>query len=85
MTDELLVYKTPEMPFRGSARFAGWQPIATAPKDGTRFLAWEAGTQRSAIIWRRSAGWDTDAFYMDPVAFTHWMPLPPPPAQEGGE
>ena len=54
-----------------------WQPIATAPKDGTQVLVYPqicAGQydQRNAAWWK-SGAWITP---------THWMPLPPPPDVE---
>lgn len=68
-----------------------WEPIETAPKDGTPILVtngigvfdayWE---RRGAITQTDSPGWvdgETDK-YEDLVVFhtlTHWMPLPSPP------
>jgi hypothetical protein len=68
-----------------------WQPIETAPKDGTRFLAYQhigetLGDAIQACQWiseqhpaYRGAHivttWDYDSF----SGATHWMPLPEPP------
>lgn len=61
-----------------------WQPIETAPKDGTTFLAYRSGIIMMAQ-WRKShnghmanggEGW----FYPSWNPATHWMPLPAPPA-----
>lgn len=71
-----------------------WKPIETAPRDGTRILAW-------CVHALASATHDEDDGYRGPViarwiehngggwcwhglagTFTHWMPLPPPPPQE---
>ncbi len=75
-----------------------WQPIETAPKDGTSFLGtgWDHGetngTRHHAVVW-----WDEELEgFMEgqddwvesacPCLYlTHWMPLPEPPAStEGG-
>ena len=56
---------------------AEWQPIETAPKDGTRVLVVEDGEYHVAW-WRQGwtrAGDDYD-IAMEP---THWQPLPPYP------
>lgn len=69
-----------------------WQPIETAPKDGTPILAVGKGYPEISIVaWHRgkwvgmcdgqrsieSQG-DTWTEYHEPYV-THWMPLPPPP------
>jgi hypothetical protein len=62
-----------------------WQPIETAPKDGTRILIFGArecygGDYISLAYWDH--WWRGD--YDEPVYVdepTHWMPLPPPPQQ----
>lgn len=69
---------------------AGWQPIETAPKDGTVILACDEWGGMFVVKWTAcgpKGQWDltevgsyaTDAWpSSDP---THWMPLPPPPVQ----
>lgn len=64
---------------------SGWQPIETAPRDGTRFDVWipsERGgwratdlhfNERGAIC--RASGIIADI----PRWPTHWQPLPEPP------
>lgn len=70
-----------------------WQPIETAPKDGTLLLLWERCEDEPFIgsWWDKWGRWvastthyDTDGnacvidrVYSDGV--THWMPLPPTP------
>ena len=82
-----------------------WQPISTAPKDGTWIMAWRKsasfGTREPLVFvtWFEDAwSWpdDTADVFDDPEGvieamndtgdfyscgdFSHWMPLPPPPA-----
>lgn len=71
-----------------------WQPIETAPKDGTPVLlyfnGWDRPTARPTVY---VGTWTTDfdgdgewyidwgdltQYHIGPM--THWMPLPPPPA-----
>lgn len=72
---------------------SGWQPIETAPTDGTVILAVtvEAACPHARLSWfENGAGarlWKADKFAgSGPTRWwpTHWMPLPPPPqtAQE---
>lgn len=58
--------------------FPKWQPISTAPKDGTSILVFEAdeGTVRVSR-WRDDTiptGWAGGEH-----APSHWLPLPQPP------
>jgi hypothetical protein len=61
-----------------------WQPIETAPKDGTEVLAWRGG-RRGIVRWHENSSyWDE---WHRPTAHcrvepTHWMPLPRTPAKE---
>jgi len=69
-----------------------WQPIETAPRDGTRILVWPAwgvttqGTRVEVVRWRegkRSRGWEGLAGYLIPTQPTHWMiPKPPEDARD---
>ena len=62
-----------------------WQPIETAPRDGTLVDLWFAGhgwdCRVSDCFWggnywvRKGAG----AYNDDPKIITHWQPLPEPP------
>jgi len=54
-----------------------WQPISTAPKDGSLFLGCHAKHGFIEIMRYNGIGFGRDQF---PVMFpTHWMPLPEPP------
>lgn len=63
-----------------------WQPIETAPKDGSKILAWFADGDYSIIYWgaydgswvQSLPGLGSDSGY-SPDTFIHWMPLPEPP------
>lgn len=80
-------------------RLAGWEPIETAPKDGTYVIIWSGWFGGAATI----AHWDDDRHankkaprwisrdrvygrksFVD-IPPTHWMPLPPPPPAVVGE
>jgi hypothetical protein len=69
-----------------------WQPIETAPRDGTRILAYQifSETKPVLVVHRHDPGgaernprhnydtWVSD--WNTPVGeITHWMPLPEPP------
>jgi len=55
----------------------GWQPIATAPRDGTRVLVCE----HDAPLGDVSVDWlDKDGKWLGSP--THWRPLPAPPAAQ---
>lgn len=57
-----------------------WQPMETAPKDGTEILVIRAGTKRFRIVFHGDCGWyDGFGGQWDTNRFTHWMPLPTPP------
>lgn len=76
-----------------------WLPIETAPKDETDILAWcvhpnakYAGTSASRSDWQspvvtrwiehNGGGWTWHGLCGQ---FTHWRPLPAPPAKQTGE
>ena len=68
----------------------GWQPIETAPKDGTAIVAWCVHPYASSMtepddyvgpviarwIDHNGGGWTWHGHLGN---FTHWMPLPEPP------
>jgi hypothetical protein len=64
-------------------RRAGWLPIETAPRDGTRILAgWPHDGWREIVRWENNkVGWRGDVSgYWAPKDFAPvWQPLPPPP------
>jgi hypothetical protein len=60
----------------------GWQPIETAPKDGTPVLLAHGKAHRHVSFCTFSDGcwyqcWDGEVISRN---ITHWMPLPPAPA-----
>lgn len=64
-----------------------WQPIATAPKDGTLLIGFVPGSALYEVIfirhwededtWRHDMGNETVPMDMEP---THWMPMPEVPS-----
>lgn len=68
-----------------------WQPIETAPKDGTCILLhrrWPNGwNERISAFWDAGgwvvAGGEEWELPETEVSFTAWMPLPEPPKEEG--
>lgn len=57
-----------------------WQPIETAPYDGTSVLVWWVGRggEGSCQVLGQIGGEWLRAF----PGPTHWMPLPPPPSEQ---
>ncbi len=70
----------------GDQRQAGWQPISTAPKDGTLILLWESGDSNGYIDGRwRSGHWKESRQYkaggcwwdgVYAVIAERWAPVP---------
>jgi hypothetical protein len=64
-----------------------WQPIETAPRDGTRVLCFAPAVKGEypnpkwrVDVWRGVGWWE-----MRPdQPYTHWQPLPPPPVDDHG-
>lgn len=68
-----------------------WQPIETAPRDGSRIMLGRAADEsiaRHALVaegWFNQGQWMTGPFHApEPVGhptdpITHWQPLPDPP------
>ena len=60
-----------------------WQPIETAPRDGTVVLVYAPGrdglsAMQSTCAYHPDAGWCIDELRQP----SHWMPLPAPPADK---
>jgi hypothetical protein len=64
-----------------------WQPIATAPRDGSNILLWLGGPEQRAVVghFRHTAlwgdCWEYDGEHTVKVDddVRHWMPLPEGP------
>lgn len=66
----------------------GWQPIETAPRDGTRLLCYAPATEGRAAVVRNDYWWVRERGFalMRPTQpYTHWRPLPQPPKETGDE
>jgi hypothetical protein len=88
LLDTSIDYTSWDISEAGSIEMTEWQPIETAPKDGTAILIWPAqssftGDDTISYVvrwhdwkeaWIEASGEEYDTFYP-----THWMPLPPPP------
>lgn len=83
--------RTPTIPDPGAVSGQGWQPMDSAPKDGSIVLAWRSGWERPAFVrwvynnrtkttfWNDSLEWD--AYEMESQPPTHWIPLSEPPKE----
>lgn len=59
---------------------SGWQPIETAPRDGTPILTWGPEFMMPcANYWSVHRGIGSWYEYGDP---THWMAMPEPPMND---
>lgn len=73
------------------AKPADWQPISTAPKDGTRILVWVKSSPPHVadVAWKQDVWRETGRDYSGwlPGAVTKWMPLniPACPRCEGAK
>jgi hypothetical protein len=63
-----------------------WQPIESAPKDGTTILAYGAWPMFPTMPDVCFCHWDEDeqwwAFDGEEMLLTHWMPLPEGPGND---
>lgn len=72
---------------QGDMNVGLWQPIETAPKDGTEILSWSNRQNILPVVFCRFREVFVMAIYDDETgelevsecAPTHWMPLPQPP------
>lgn len=73
--------------FEAGVKSQGWQPIKTAPKDGTEIDVWNSTTHDripNVLFSKLSDNWcDDTGFWATEEDFykhiTHWMPIPKPP------
>ena len=58
-----------------------WQPIATAPKDGSDIIAWRRGVggYPIAVSWYDNEWRAWEDLSYDDSALSHWQPITPPP------
>jgi len=63
--------------FKAGAKHASsqWQPIETAPRDGTEILGLHKGCVSLVAVWHIS-GWLYQGAYVD---LTHWIEIPKKP------
>lgn len=68
-------------------RASEWRSIDSAPRDGTRFVAWcvETGQAGPDIAWWRISANPALSYFATKYGWipTHWMPLPAPPKAAG--
>jgi len=71
---------------------ATWQPIESAPRDGTRILsyqpngAWQSarpwrGERIEVVYWHQPGNPEAEGMWVPSHRPTHWMPLPAPPSE----
>ena len=60
-----------------------WQPIETAPKDGTRVLIYSILDDTTFACGFDKGMWQTGVWRAKvmPNTITYWMPLPNPPTE----
>lgn len=62
--------------FDAIKRIYAWQPISTAPKDGTHIVLLDKIYEEVGYWSSDAQEWRGAASYITP---THWLPLPPKP------
>ena len=67
-----------------NTRTHGWQPIETAPKDGTGFIAYSPTHGiKTPVSWNKDyRRFDKNGYSSLKNDWTHWMPLPNPPEEQ---
>lgn len=78
---------------RSSAGLGAWRPIETAPRDGTKVLAWNKGCGHWVASFRLPTYGEpqNESHYVKEwrdgggrwATPTHWMPLPAEPKDDG--
>ncbi len=65
------------------AEMTDWQPIETAPKDGSCFLAvWSKPRDPVfGVVWWEDGDWHEYDYSRVVGEFSYWAPLPAPPAR----
>lgn len=59
-----------------------WQPISSAPRDGTLVILWSRiGPGGADLYYRANGVWNSPRGFLSDGDATHWMPLPPPPKE----
>ena len=65
----------------GHHPMSDWQPMGTAPRDGTRVMVFLTKYGPFTAHW--DSKWHVAGAQHFDVIPTHWMPLPAPPKTEG--
>jgi len=64
---------------------AEWQPIDTAPKDGSDILGYQSAAGCMRVVrwddggYTKQPGWRANIHSFVELPVTHWQPLPEPP------
>ena len=67
---------------REDERYSQWQPIESAPKDGSFFDVWNSLLKtREANVWYCDGSFYVGSLRVATGA-THWQPLPEPPKEK---
>ncbi len=81
MIEQVQLHKDELAAARARLAVPAWQPIETAPKDGSQVLVWDDGAMFISWWNEEEHAWIDNGPVQPPP--THWMPLPPPPAAQG--